>query len=55
MYIRYLKTYAIFFKAIENSFNNDYFVIINDQKYNSLETLKEVLISNFFAYINEQK
>lgn len=54
MYIRYLKTYAIFFKGIKDSSSNDYAVVINDHKYQSLEPLKEVLINNFFAYANEQ-
>ncbi|WP_342276566.1 hypothetical protein [Spiroplasma endosymbiont of Nebria brevicollis] len=51
IYIRYLKTYANFFKAIE--FNskeeiNDYYVVIDNRKHQTLEPLKDVLINNFF-------
>lgn len=58
MYIRYLKTYAVFFKAIEGNlrdFIDDYSVVINNQEYQTLEPLKDALINNFFAYVNENK
>lgn len=57
LYIRYLKTYAIFFKAMESDSksNDDYYVVIEEQKSNSLESLKKTLITNFFAYVNEIK
>ncbi|WP_308150158.1 hypothetical protein [Spiroplasma sp. AdecLV25b] len=35
--------------------NDDYYVVIEEQKSNSLESLKKTLITNFFAYVNEIK
>ena len=57
IYINYLKTYAVFFKRITNlnktfnQYHTDYYMI-DGQRYENFEVLKNVLISNFFAFAN---
>jgi len=57
LYINYLKTYAVFFKRITNLNEvadqvSTAYVVIDGQRHENFEVLKEVLISNFFAFAN---
>jgi len=63
IYINYLKTYAVFFKRIQNLnkvsvYTGDYtgttHFFVDGERYENFEVLKAVLISNFFAFANQR-
>lgn len=54
IYITYLKRYSYFFKLIENDWEkNDYYIIKENEKDNSIINLKKFTITNFFAFVNK--
>ncbi len=53
IYISYLKRFSWFLIALNKGvYGNFSHVLIDGKKYENLEVLKEVLISNFFAFAN---
>lgn len=54
IYILYLKRNAFLLKIIKNEWEkNDYYIIKENEKNNSIINFKKIIITNFFAFLNE--